>query len=84
MSQSLVDDDLLKALYETALHEGDWAPALSLTANRLGCAEICLTAVDRGDFATYETTGRMLSDEARDRYSAHYGALDPKMRVNSW
>jgi DNA-binding CsgD family transcriptional regulator len=81
MAERLIDDDFLQALYEGALHGGDWRPVLHRSAEVLASAEICLTAVDRGEIVTFETTQRLLTHEARERYATHYGALDPKIRL---
>ena len=83
MPDRLADSDFLQALYHTALYSGDWRPALTLSAELLASAEISLSAVDGPAFVTWETTNRLLSDEALDRYARHYGALDPKMRLLS-
>jgi PAS domain-containing protein len=83
MADRLADSDFLQALYDTALYTGDWRPALTLSAELLASAEISLSAVDGPAFVTWETTKRLLSDEALDRYARHYGALDPKMRLLS-
>lgn len=80
---ALVQDKLIQALYDTALHEGDWRPALHLSADSLGCAEICFSAFSGGAAATYETTRRVLGEEAWDRYDRYYGALDPKIGLIS-
>ncbi|HEY2706627.1 MAG TPA: hypothetical protein VGI95_01125 [Caulobacteraceae bacterium] len=79
MTAGLVDEDFLQALYETALHTGNWRPALQRGSELLGSAEICFTAVDQGEITTFETTRRLLSEEALERYATHYGALDPKI-----
>lgn len=71
----------MEALYEDALHGGDWGPALRRSTELLACAEASLAAIDRGVVTTFETTGRLLSAEARDRYQRHYHALDPKIAV---
>jgi DNA-binding CsgD family transcriptional regulator len=81
MADRIADSDFLQALYDTALYSGDWRPALTLSAELLASAEISLSAVDGPAFVTWETTKRLLSDEALDRYARHYGALDPKMRL---
>jgi DNA-binding CsgD family transcriptional regulator len=83
MADRLADGDFLRALYDTALYAGDWRPALALSADILASAEISLSAVDGAAFVTWETTKRLLSDEALDRYARYYGALDPKMRLLS-
>jgi len=83
MANRLADSDFLRALYDTALYAGDWRPALTLSAELLASAEISLSAVDGPAFVTWETTKRLLSEEALDRYARHYGALDPKMRLLS-
>lgn len=79
MPAALVDERLMEALYEAALHAGDWAPALQRSSELLACAETSLAAFDCGTVTTFETTGRLLSDEARGRYQDHYHALDPKL-----
>jgi DNA-binding CsgD family transcriptional regulator/PAS domain-containing protein len=83
MADPLADSGFLQALYDTALYAGDWRPALTLSAEILASAEISLSAVDGPAFVTWETTKRLLSEEALDRYARHYGALDPKMRLLS-
>jgi len=85
MASGRIDGRFLEVLYDAALHDGDWGPALRLSTELLGCIDVSLTAIDGADFnfLTYETTGRLISDEARDRYAGHYGALDPKLRLIS-
>jgi len=83
MADWLADGDFLHALYDTALYQGDWRPALALSAELLASAEISLTAVDGRDYVTHETTKQLLGEEALQRYANYYGALDPKMRLIS-
>ena len=78
---ALVDGRLMEALYEDALHAGDWGPALQRSSELLECSEASLAAMDSGMVTTFETTGRLLSGEARERYQQHYHALDPKIAV---
>ncbi|HEX3916542.1 MAG TPA: hypothetical protein VHW60_04325 [Caulobacteraceae bacterium] len=80
MATGPVDGRFLEELYDAALHDGDWAPALRLSTELLNCAEVTLSAVNPGlDFVTYETTGKLCGEEARERYALHYGGLDPKL-----
>lgn len=82
MEGQLVDEALMGALYGTALHEGDWRPALERFRVLLGSAETALCNL--GDDATVdclETTQRVLGYEHAIGYSDHYGRIDPKQRI---
>src|SRR5581483_7111447 len=58
-----------------------WKPALRAASDVLDSAEVALAALVPGDVPMFETTGRLLSEEARQRYEQHYGRLDPKLRL---
>ena len=73
------DDDLIGALYDDALFDGDWTPALERLCGLLHASDAAFTVHASGDGRIEShTTNRILTAEARDRYVRHYHALDPK------
>lgn len=82
MEGQLVDEALMGALYGTALHEGDWCPALERFRVLLGSAEIALCHLGPDSkVGRLETTRRVLGKEHATGYSDHYGRMDPKQRI---
>lgn len=82
MNGQLVDETLMGALYGTALHEGDWRPALERFRLLLGSSEtaVCHLGADL-TVLRLETTGHVLGPEHAIRYSQYYGRVDPKQRL---
>jgi DNA-binding CsgD family transcriptional regulator len=81
MGNGQVDSAVIDALYGPALHDGNWKPALFRASELLACAEVSMAGFEPGDISVFETTARVLSDEARTRYAQYYGELDPKLRL---
>jgi PAS domain S-box-containing protein len=79
MTAGLADAELVEALYGPALHDGDWRPALERTSQVMSCIEVSLATLEAGEVITFENLGRLLSEEARERYALHYRRLDPKL-----
>lgn len=74
-----LDSSLIEAIYGTAVHEGNWRPALELMRLTFNSAEASLTYFDPWPTAVrQETSGHVYTQAFRDRYSHYYGRLDPK------
>jgi DNA-binding CsgD family transcriptional regulator/PAS domain-containing protein len=77
-----IDAQLVDAIYGAAAQDGDWNPALDRFRILLDSCEASLTVWDHSDaLLTQETASRLLTDDMRDKYCRHYGALDPKIRI---
>jgi|SRR5579871_3873838 len=76
-----IDEQLIGALYGTAVHDGDWRPALERFCELLDSCEASLPIGTGPNFVTVETTGRVLTPEATGRYVEHYGRFDPKQKI---
>lgn len=76
-----LDEALMEALYDQALYEGDWRPALEAVARTLGCDEVSVVTVEQDQPATFFNTGRLLSPESCAWYERDFHAIDPKLSV---
>ena len=78
----LIDEELVTALYDTALYGGDWQPALERFRVLLNSAEASLCDI-RGDLRDTQThtSGHLLTPEMREPYFQYYGSIDPKLEV---
>lgn len=82
MDSQAVDEALVEALYGTALHDGDWRPALERFRLLLGSAETSISSFDaESALLCLDTTGRVLGPDDAKRYSTYYGRMDPKARI---
>ena len=69
------------ALYVTAVQDGDWRPALERFRVLLNSVETALSVAAEGPALLWQTSGRLLTLEARKRYVDYYGRFDPKMKI---
>src|SRR5690242_4359386 len=83
MGADLIDEQLITALYDTALYDGDWRPALDRFRNLLHSAEASLPTWDPASLGSGQvhTSGHLLTPEVREPYMRHYGSIDPKLGV---
>ncbi len=77
-----IDEALVTHLYDGALHDGNWRPAIERLRNLLECTEMSLSFLaPAGPLDTrHETyvTGNFLTAETIARYNGYYFSLDPK------
>ncbi|HEX5182606.1 MAG TPA: PAS domain-containing protein [Allosphingosinicella sp.] len=78
MREQSIDPILARALYESALDEGDWWPALERLRNTLSSSEATLAVFDSRQPPAVETTREFLTAETCKPYLEHYGRIDPK------
>jgi DNA-binding CsgD family transcriptional regulator len=77
-----VDEQLIGALYGTAVETGDWRPALERCCKLLNSCEASWSIfIGRSQVHTLESTGRILTQEAFRRYAEYYGRVDPKLHI---
>ncbi|HEY4113555.1 MAG TPA: hypothetical protein VGM17_05780 [Rhizomicrobium sp.] len=84
MRVGLIDEQLVTALYDTALYGGDWQPALERFRVILSSAEAALPIwqdTASRDAAQVHISGHLLTPEVREPYMRHYGRIDPKLGV---
>jgi DNA-binding CsgD family transcriptional regulator len=87
MPANLIDDTLIDAMYGDAVQGGNWTPAMIRFCTLLRATETTVSDVVldprplkwRGGIAA--ATGSTFTADARDRYSSHYLALDPKTPI---
>lgn len=78
----LIDERLITALYDNALYEGDWNPALERFRSLLNSAEGALCEWREGSReGQVNTSGHLLTPEVREPYIQYYGSIDPKLGV---
>jgi DNA-binding CsgD family transcriptional regulator/PAS domain-containing protein len=82
MRAGLIDEQLIAALYDTALYGGDWQPALDRFRVLLNSAEgsLCDLKHEIQDTGTH-VSGHLLTPDVREPYMRYYGRIDPKLRV---
>lgn len=80
MQDGSIDEQLVTALYGTALYGGDWQPALDRFRKLLNSVEAAVSCLRDGlsDAKTW-TSGHVLSPDIRQQYFCHYGRIDPKL-----
>lgn len=80
-----IDETLIAHLYDGALHDGNWLPALERVVELLGATEASLTYhglcdAAEPDNAAY-STGRIIDASAVARYMSHFINVDPKRSI---
>ena len=82
MHSGFADECFLEALYEPALFEGDWVPALEWLRARLNAAEATLCTTSAGyRMQRFDTTGNLHTPEVRRQIAEHYLDMDPKKPI---
>jgi DNA-binding CsgD family transcriptional regulator len=82
MQAGQIDEPLVTALYDTALYGGDWQPALERFHALLNSADAALSIWQTGaPEPQVNTPGHVLTPQLRQSYFAHYGRIDPKLRI---